>query len=109
MTEHVETNTPALAEELLGVVQAVDGVTAVFPAQPLWQSIAGAAAAAVTGEQQPLVGLSGQGEGIGVKVRIGVGIHRPAPEVARDVAAAVRKHLRNASTVVEVLVVKIGQ
>ncbi|MFF2844242.1 hypothetical protein [Paenarthrobacter sp. NPDC057981] len=109
MTEHVETDSPALADELLGVVQAVDGVTTVYPAQPLWQSIAGAAVAAVTGEAQPLIGLSGNGDDVAVRVRIGVGILRPAPEVAREVAAAVRGHLGNASAVVEILVVKIGQ
>ncbi|MFC8040993.1 hypothetical protein ACFUOZ_16695 [Paenarthrobacter sp. NPDC057355] len=109
MTEHLETNSPTLAEELLGVVQGVDGVMAVYPAQPFWQSIAGAAVAAVTGEQLPLIGLSGHGDGIAVKARIGVGILRPAPEVAREAAAAVRRRLGNKSAVVEILVVKIGQ
>ncbi|MFJ4229285.1 hypothetical protein ACIPY0_19410 [Paenarthrobacter nicotinovorans] len=109
MTEHLESNFPALAVELLGVVQAVDGVTTVYPAQPLWQSIAGAAVAAVTGEAQPLIALSRHGDDVAVKARIGVGILRPAPEVAREVAAAVRRHLGNASAVVEILVVKISQ
>ncbi|MEV7663849.1 hypothetical protein [Paenarthrobacter sp. NPDC089316] len=108
MTENVEASSPTLADELLGIVQAVDGVTAVYPAQPLWQSIAGAAVAAMTGEALPLIGLSEQAGGMAVKVRIGVGIFRPAPEVAREAAAAVRRHLGNPAAVVEVLVVRIG-
>jgi len=87
MTEHVEAKSPALADELLGIVQAVEGVSAVYPAQPLWQSIAGAAVAAVTGEQLPLISLAGEDGVVAVKARIGVGSLLPAPQVAREVAA----------------------
>ncbi|BCW42402.1 MULTISPECIES: hypothetical protein [unclassified Paenarthrobacter] len=107
MTEHVEAKSPALADELLGIVQAVEGVSAVYPAQPLWQSIAGAAVAAVTGEQLPLISLAGEDGVVAVKARIGVGSLLPAPQVAREVAAAIRRHLGNVPAVVEVLVAKI--
>ncbi|MFI2564602.1 hypothetical protein ACIPY3_14405 [Paenarthrobacter sp. NPDC089714] len=97
----------ALAEELTQVVQAVDGVSALFPARPLWQSLAGAAIQAVTGEAQPLVGLSENPDGVSVKVRIGVGASHPAPAVARKVAEAIRSCLQEPAAVVEVSVVKI--
>ncbi|WP_238324994.1 hypothetical protein [Paenarthrobacter nicotinovorans] len=96
-----------LAEELLGVVQAVDGVHAVYPAQPLWQSIAGAAIAAVTGEALPLIGLAETAEVLAVKVRIGVDASRPAPVVTREAAAAIRQHLLPRAAVVEISVVKL--
>lgn len=97
----------AVAEELLRVIQAVEGVTAVYPAQPLWQSIAGAAIAAVTGESLPLVAVSGGADPLAVKVRIGVGTVLPAPKVARKVAEAVRNHLLPRPAAVEVFVVKV--
>ncbi|ABM10227.1 hypothetical protein [Arthrobacter sp. Rue61a] len=97
-----------VAKELLGIVQAVAGVVSVYPAQPLWQSIAGAAVAAITGEALPLIGVTVSPDGVAVKARIGVGTVRPAPEVAREAAAAVRQHLHPASAAVEILVVKIG-
>ncbi|BCW60777.1 hypothetical protein [Arthrobacter sp. StoSoilB20] len=96
-----------LAEELLGVVQAVDGVHAVYPAQPLWQSIAGAAIAAVTGEALPLIGLAETAGVLAVKVRIGVDASRPAPVVTREAAAAIRQHLLPRAAVVEISVVKL--
>ncbi|MDI2034910.1 hypothetical protein [Paenarthrobacter nitroguajacolicus] len=65
--------------------------------------------AAVTGESLPLISLTTPGGGLAVKARIGVGILRPAPEVAREVVAAVRGHLGNATAAVEVSVVKVGQ
>ncbi|MGR0161954.1 hypothetical protein [Paenarthrobacter nitroguajacolicus] len=99
----------AAAEELLRVIQAVEGVTGVYPSQPLWQSIAGAAIAAVTGESLPLVAISGDADTLAVKVRIGVGTVLPAPKVAREVADAVRKHLLPRASAVEVYVVKVGQ
>lgn len=43
----------ALPAELRAVIEAVHGVTAVYPARPLWQTIAGAARSAVTGEAPP--------------------------------------------------------
>lgn len=115
MTEHLEPGSiqsagasPAVAEELLGVIQGVEGVSAVYPAQPLWQSIAGAAMAAVTGEILPLVSVTGDGDALEVKARIGVGTLRPAPSVAREVAGAVRTHLLPRDAAVEVYVVKVG-
>jgi len=107
MTEHVEAKSATLADELLGVVQAVEGVSAVYPAQPLWQSVAGAAVAAVTGEQLPLINLTEQDGTLAIKARIGVGSPLPAPKVAREAAAAIRRHLGNVPAVVEVLVAKI--
>jgi len=106
-----------LAGELLGIVQAVDGVHSVYPAQPLWQSIAGAAMAAVTGEALPLIALNGPGgpggpggpaDMLTVKVRIGVEGSRPAPEVTREAAGAIRKYLHPRTAVVEISVVKLG-
>ncbi|GAA3269524.1 hypothetical protein [Paenarthrobacter aurescens] len=97
-----------LAEELLGVIQAVDGVTAVYPAQPLWQSIAGAAVAVITGESMPLIAVTDHPHEPVVKARIGVGTLRPAPQVAREVAQAVRSHLLPRVAVVEVYIVKVG-
>ena len=41
---------PELPAELQAIIEAVDGVTAVYPARPLWQTIAGAARSAMTGE-----------------------------------------------------------
>jgi hypothetical protein len=111
MTEHPKpaSISPALAEELFLVIQAVEGVAAVYPAQPLWQSIAGAAIAAVTGESLPPVAVSGDADTLAVKVRIGVDAVRPAPKVAREVADAVRRHLLPRAAAVEVYVVKVGQ
>lgn len=97
-----------LAEELLVLVQAVEGVHSVYPAQPLWQSIAGAALAAVTGETLPLIGLAGTADTLAVKVRIGVDASRPAPAVTREAAAAIRRHLLPRAAVVEISVVKLG-
>ncbi|MET4542236.1 hypothetical protein ABIE37_004041 [Arthrobacter bambusae] len=97
-----------LAEELLGLVQAVDGVHSVYPAQPLWQSIAGAALAAVTGETLPLIGLTETAEVLAVKVRIGVNASRPAPAVTREAAGAIRRHLLPRAAAVEISVVKLG-
>ncbi|MFE4195588.1 hypothetical protein ACFRJ9_06970 [Paenarthrobacter sp. NPDC056912] len=110
MTESLEPGVlqpGALAEELLGVVLAVDGVTSVFPAQPMWQSIAGAALSAVTGDPIPLVGVD-DGDTLAVKVRIGVGTSRPAPAACREVADAVRSYLLPRAAAVDVSVVKIG-
>lgn len=106
MTEHVVPN--ELAAELLQIITAVDGVTAVYPAQPLWQSIAGAAVSAVTGEAAPTVAVAASGDSLAVKARIGVGGPRPAPEVARAVAGAIRQHLSPRRCAVEVVVVQIG-
>ncbi|TVU60173.1 hypothetical protein FQP90_17450 [Paenarthrobacter nitroguajacolicus] len=98
----------ALAEELLGLVQAVEGVHSVYPAQPLWQSIAGAALAAVTGEKLPLIGLVETGDTLAVKVRIGVSASHPAPAVTRKAAGAIRRHLLPRAAVVEISVVQLG-
>ncbi|MCD4851795.1 hypothetical protein LN996_13320 [Arthrobacter sp. AK01] len=97
-----------LAEQLLGVVQAVEGVNAVYPAQPLWQSIAGAALSALTGETPSLISLTDDAGVLAVKMRIAVATSRPAPVVAREVAEAVRRHLLPRPAAVEVSVVKVG-
>ena len=97
-----------MADELLGVVQSVDGVTAVYPAQPLWQSIAGAALSVVTGGTPALITLTDDAGVLAVKARIAVGTSRPAPAVAREVAEAVRKHLLPRPAAVDVSVVKVG-
>ncbi|MCP1411330.1 hypothetical protein [Paenarthrobacter sp. A20] len=97
-----------LAEQLLGVVQAVEGVSAVYPAQPLWQSIAGAALSALTGETPSLISLTDDAGVLAVKMRIAVATSRPAPVVAREVAEAVRRHLLPRPAAVEVSVVKVG-
>jgi len=99
----------SVAEDLLPVIQGVGGVAAVYQAQPLWQSIAGAAIAAVTGESLPLVAVTEGAENVAVKVRIGVDTALPAPKVAREVADAIRKHLFPRPAAVEVYVVKLGQ
>jgi hypothetical protein len=98
-----------LAEELLGVVQSVEGVSAVYPAQPLWQTIAGAALSVVTGDTPALITLTDHAGVLAVKTRIAVGTSRPAPAVARDVAQAVRGHLLPQPAAVDVSVVKVGQ
>ncbi len=97
-----------LAEQLLGVVQSVDGVIAVYPAQPLWQSIAGAALSVVTGDAPALITLTDDAGLLTVKTRIAVGTSRPAPTVAREVAEAVRRHLLPRPAAVDVSVVKVG-
>ena len=53
----------ALPAELRAVIEAVHGVTAVYPARPLWQTIAGAARSAVTGEAPPAVDVIDSGAG----------------------------------------------
>ncbi len=98
----------ALAEELLGVVQSVEGVSAVYPAQPLWQSIAGAALSALTGESPSLITLTDDAGVLAVKTRIAVVTSRPAPTVAREVVQAVRRHLLPRPAAVDVSVVKVG-
>ncbi|MDR6638405.1 hypothetical protein [Paenarthrobacter nitroguajacolicus] len=115
MTEPLEAaessaSTPptGLAVELLDVVQSLPGVSAVYPAQPLWQSIAGAALSAVTGEDLAPISLTDTAETLAVKARIGVNTPHPAPAVAREVAQAIRTHLLPRAAVVEVYVVKVG-
>ncbi|WP_314325900.1 hypothetical protein [Paenarthrobacter ilicis] len=100
---------PGLAEDLLAVVNAVAGVSAVYPSQPLWQSIAGAAMSAVTGDAVPLIGVTESKGALSVKARIGVSAPHPAPAVAREVAAAVRRHLLPRRAAVDVSVVQMGQ
>ncbi|HKU34954.1 MAG TPA: hypothetical protein VJP90_05340 [Paenarthrobacter sp.] len=97
----------ALAEELAQIALSVDGVGTLFPARPLWQSLAGAALQAVTGDAQPLVGVSETPDGVSVKVRIGVAAGHAAPAVARAVAQSIRSGLRQPAAAVEVSVVKI--
>lgn len=96
-----------LAAALQEIIQAVDGVSAVYPALPLWQTIAGAARSAVTGERQLPVDVDTSGGAMTVRTRIGVGGTRPAPEVARAVAAAVRRHLGPRTVTVRVGIVQI--
>ncbi|RKR15532.1 hypothetical protein [Arthrobacter oryzae] len=101
----------ALAAELQSVIEAVAGVTAVYPARPLWQTIAGAARSAVTGEARSRVDVASSDTGrpvTAVKVRIGVSGAHPAPHVARAVAAAVRQHLSPHPVTVQVGIVQIG-
>ena len=96
---------------LQAIIEAVDGVTAVYPASPLWQTIAGAARSAVTGEAPSSVDVADSGAGAAtptVRTRIGVSGAYPAPEVARAVAAAVRRHLGPHPVNVQVGVVQIG-
>ncbi|SEJ55214.1 hypothetical protein SAMN04487917_10732 [Arthrobacter sp. yr096] len=97
-----------LAEQLLGVVQSVEGVSSVYPAQPLWQSIAGAALSVVTGDTPALITLTDEAGVLAVKTRIAVGTSRPAPAVAREVAEAVRRHLLPRPAAVDVSVVTVG-
>jgi hypothetical protein len=96
---------PAALQE---IIQSVDGVTAVYPARPLWQTIAGAARSAVTGERQWAVDVDTSGGATTVRTRIGVSGARPAPEVARAVAAAVRRYLGPRTVTVQVAIVQIG-
>ncbi|WP_426005211.1 hypothetical protein ACPFL9_00865 [Paenarthrobacter sp. NyZ202] len=103
-----EPATGALADQLMRIAQAVDGVSALFPARPLWQSVAGVALQAITGEALPLVALTESPGGVSVKVRIGVEAAHSAPAVARRVAQAIRSHLHEPAAAVEVSVVKIG-
>ncbi|BCW73096.1 hypothetical protein [Arthrobacter sp. NicSoilB8] len=101
----------ALASELQAIIQAVDGVTAVYPARPLWQTIAGAARSAVIGEAHAPVDVTTSGAGTAVtavKARIGVSGAYPAPDVARAVAAAVRRHLSPQPVTVQVGIVRIS-
>ena len=100
-----------LPAELQAIIEAVDGVTAVYPARPLWQTIAGAARSAVTGEAPAPVDVATSGAGTAVTtvtVRIGVSGAYPAPDVARAVAAAVRRRLSPNPVSVQVGIVRIG-
>jgi hypothetical protein len=85
-------------------------VTAVYPARPLWQTIAGAARSAMTGEAHAPVDVADSGAGrtvTTVKARIGVSGAFAAPDVARAVAAAVRLHLSPHPVTVQVGIVQI--
>ena len=109
------------ADELYEVIRSVDGVTAVYPARPAWQNIAGAALSAVTGVQLPpvlvlpgaeapgaLPGAEAPGTTAEVRTRIGVSSAHRAPDVCRDVAAAVRRHLDPLTVTVDVQVAAIS-
>ena len=96
-----------LAAELERVILAVDGVTDVYPARPLWQSIAGAARSAVTGAPPTAIQVEPAGTAAEVRARIGISGVRPAPDVARAVAAAVRAHLSPRTVTVRVQVALI--
>lgn len=102
-----DTTPGGLAAELRDVILAVDGVSDVFPARPLWQNIAGAARSAATGEPLPVVHVEVGGEAVDVMTRVGVSTVRPAPEVARSVAAAVRGHISPRTATVRVQVVQV--
>lgn len=104
-TQSLET----LAAELQQLVMAVDGVSALYPAHPLWQTIAGAAFSAVTGAPLPPVAVAESGDGVKIKLRLGVGAPHSAPHVARAVASAIRQHLGPRPCAVEVAVVQIGR
>lgn len=97
-----------LAAELQQIIATVDGVATLYPAQPLWQTIAGAARSAVTGESVPTVAVASNGDALTVKARIGVATDRPAPDVVRAVAGAIRQHLSPRPCTVQVVVVQIG-
>lgn len=96
-----------LAAELQDLIMAVDGVTEIYPARPHWQTIAGTARAAVTGAPLPAVHADLAGAGAEVRTRIGIGGVRPAPDVARAVAAAVRAHLSPRTVTVRVQIAQI--
>ena len=96
------------SSELQAVILAVDGVTALFPAQPLWQSIVGAAVSAVSGEAVPPVVVATGPDGVTVKARIGVDAVHQAPDVVRSVARAVRHYVHPRRCTVEVVVVQLG-
>lgn len=100
--------TAGLAAELQRVLQAVEGVQSLYPAQPLWQSIAGAAYAAATGEARIPVAVGTSGDIITVKTRLGVNAAHRAADVARSAASAVRSYLHPRTCAVEVIVVQIG-
>jgi hypothetical protein len=95
------------AAELREVILAVDGVAEVYPARPLWQTIAGAARSAVTGEPLPAVLVEFAGAAAVVRTRVGVSGVLPAPDVARAVAAAIRTHLGPQPATVQVQIVQI--
>ena len=97
----------ATAAELREVILAVDGVTEVYPARPLWQTIAGAARSAVTGDPLPAVLVEFAGDTAHVRTRIGVSGARPAPDVARFVAGAIREHLGPRPATVQVQIVQV--
>ncbi|MFS0717838.1 hypothetical protein ABC337_10185 [Arthrobacter sp. 1P04PC] len=98
----------AVARELHRVLEQVDGVQTLYPAHPVWQNIAGAAHAAVTGETPNPVAVDASGDVVTVKARIGVATGHRAPDVARAAAAAVRAHLEPRRCAVEVAVVHIA-
>jgi hypothetical protein len=97
-----------LAVELRQVLHAVEGVQTLYPAQPLWQGIAGAAYSAATGEARTPVAVSISADAVSVKTRIGVSAGHRAPDVARSAASAVRSYLHPRTCAVEVIVVQIG-
>ncbi|MFF1384253.1 hypothetical protein ACFVWT_11885 [Arthrobacter sp. NPDC058288] len=100
------------ADGLYEVIRSVDGVIAVYPARPGWQNIAGAALSAVTGVQAaPVLVLPVQdvnGTTAEVRTRIGISSAHRAPEVCREVAAAVRRQLEPLSVTVDVQVAAIS-
>ncbi|MBP1134452.1 hypothetical protein JOE31_000684 [Arthrobacter sp. PvP023] len=100
------------ADGLYEVIRSVDGVTAVYPARPAWQNIAGAALGAATGVQLPpvlvLASAAAPGTTAEVRTRIGVSSAHRAPDVCREVAAAVRRHLEPLSVTVDVQVAAIS-
>ncbi|WP_237563442.1 hypothetical protein [Arthrobacter sp. H-02-3] len=101
----------SLPAQLREIILAVDGVTTVYPARPLWQTIAGAARSALGGATPSPVDVTEAGTGTAVttvKARIGVSGAYPAPDVARAVAAAVRQHFSPQPVSVEVAIVHIG-
>lgn len=99
--------TAGLAAELQRVLQAVEGVQTLYPAQPLWQSIAGAAYSAAIGEARTPVAVGASGDTLTVKTRLGVSAAHSAPDVARSAASAVRSYLHPRTCAVEVIVVQI--
>ena len=97
--------------QLQAIILAVDGVTTVYPARPLWQTTAGAARSAVGGATPSPVDVTESGTGTAVttvKARIGVSGANPAPDAARAVTAAVRRHFSPQPVSVDVAIVHIG-
>jgi len=83
------------AERLHRLILDIPGVTTLYPADPPWQPAATGTADTLTGTSppDPSVAVRTTAGATSVHVRVGVDTTRPAPETARQVAAAIRHDL----------------
>jgi len=89
------------------LVQDVPGVATVFSADPAWLNMVKHVGALLTSGDEPaditFVACSVDGSTMTVRIRVGCQADVPAPQLARDVAAAIRALVRAENPALDVV------